>query len=111
MTGAHLVVEQKVTPNHQVIGVTFQIRGRKEGAIRSSVFEIDIGTEIPLVRRRNEADANSAGVDLAVEVGIRHFEDFIKAVPDPGHTLARARQPLAQLQQKSPEIGHCSRCP
>jgi hypothetical protein len=76
MTGAHLVVEQKVTPNHQVIGVAFQIRDRKEGALRSSVFEIDIGTEIPLVRRRNEADENSAGVDLAGEVGIRHFEDL-----------------------------------
>jgi hypothetical protein len=76
MTGAHLVVEPKVTTNHQVIGVTFQVRDRKEGTVRSSVFEIDIGTGIPLVRSRNEADENSAGVDLADKVGIRHFEDL-----------------------------------
>ena len=76
MTGAHLVVEPKVTTNHHIIGVTFQIRDREEGTVRSSLFEIDIGTEIPLVRRRNEADENSAGADLADKVGLRHFEDL-----------------------------------
>ncbi len=76
MTGAHLVVDPKVTTNHQVVGVTFQIRDRKEGTVRSSIFEIDIGTELPLVRRGNEADEKSAGVDIADEVGIRKFEDL-----------------------------------
>lgn len=80
MTGAQLVVHPKVTTNHQVIGVAFQIRDRKEGAARSSIFEIDIGIELPLVRSRNEADENSAGADLANEVGVRKFEDLTTSV-------------------------------
>jgi hypothetical protein len=76
ITGAHLVVDPKVTTDHRVIGVTFQIRDRKEGTVRSSVFEIDIGTEVPLVRSRNEAHEKSAGVDLADAVGVREFEDL-----------------------------------
>jgi hypothetical protein len=76
MTAAHLVVNPKVTTNHQVVGVTFQIRDRKERTVQSSIFEIDIGTGLPLVRSRTEADEKSAGVDLADEVGVRKFEDL-----------------------------------
>lgn len=80
MTGAQLVVHPKVTTNHQVIGVTFQIRDRKEGTVRSSIFEIDIGTELPLVRYRKEGDESPAGADLADEVGVREFEDLNTSV-------------------------------
>ncbi len=76
MTGAHLVVNPKVTTNHQVVGVTFQIRDRKERTVQSSIFEIDIGIELPLVRSHKEADEELAGVDLADEVGVRKFEDL-----------------------------------
>jgi hypothetical protein len=75
MTEARLVVNPKVT-NHEVAGVTFQIRDREEKAVQSSVYEIDIGMEIPLVRSRKEADEQSAGVDLADQVGVRKFEDL-----------------------------------
>jgi hypothetical protein len=75
MTGAHLVVNPKVT-NHEVVGVTFQIRDREEKAVHSSVYEIDIGTEIPLVRSRQEADEKPTGVDLADKVGVQKFEDL-----------------------------------
>ncbi len=80
MTGALLVVHPKVTSNHQTIGVTFQVRDRKEGNVRSSVFEIDIGTELPLVRSRKETDENAAGADRAGEVGVRKFEDLNTSV-------------------------------
>ena len=76
MTGAHLVVNPKVTTDHQVVGVTFQVRDRKERTVRSSVYEIDIGMELPLVRSRQETDETSAGVDLAGMVGVRKFEDL-----------------------------------
>jgi len=75
MTGARLIVNPKVT-NHEVAGVTFQIRDREEKAVQSSVYDIDIGTEIPLVRSRREADEQSAGVDLADRVGMRKFQDL-----------------------------------
>jgi hypothetical protein len=75
MTEARLVVNPKVT-NDEVAGVTFQIRDREEKAVHSSVYEIDIGMESPLVRSRKEADEQSAGVDLADQVGVRKFEDL-----------------------------------
>jgi hypothetical protein len=75
ITGARLVVNPKVT-NHEVAGVTFQIRDREEKTVPSSVYEIDIGMEIPLVRRRKEADEQSSGVNLADEVGVLKFEDL-----------------------------------
>ena len=75
LTKARLVVNPKAT-NHEVVGVTFQIRDLEEKVIHSSVYEIDIGAEIPLVRSRKEADEQSAGVDLADEVGVRKFEDL-----------------------------------
>ena len=75
LTKARLVVNPKAT-YHEVVGVTFQIRDLEEKVIHSSVYEIDIGTEIPLVRSRKEADEQSAGVDLADEVGVRKFEDL-----------------------------------
>jgi hypothetical protein len=56
--------------------VTFQIRDRKERTVQSSIFEIDIGIELPLVRSHKEADEESAGVDLADEVGVRKFENL-----------------------------------
>ena len=75
LTKARLVVNPKAT-NHEVVGVTFQIRDLEEKVIHSSVYEIDIGTEIPLVRRRKEADEQSSGVNLADEVGVLKFEDL-----------------------------------
>jgi hypothetical protein len=76
MTGVHLVVNPKVTNSHQVVGVAFQIRDRQDGAIRGSIFEINIGTEIPLVRSYNEPNEESGGIDLSDRVGIRTFEDL-----------------------------------
>ena len=75
MTGARLVINPKVT-NHEVVGVTFQIRDLEGKAVHSSVYEIDIGTEIPLVRSRKEADERSTGVDLAYQVRVRKFADL-----------------------------------
>jgi hypothetical protein len=40
------------------------------------IFAIDIGIELPLIRSHKEADEESAGVDLADEVGVRKFEDL-----------------------------------
>src|SRR5712691_1117813 len=42
---------------------------------------------------------------LALHAQISHPR-HIKSVPDRRHTVARARQPLAQLRQKSNEIEH-----
>jgi hypothetical protein len=80
LTGVHLVVEPKIAADHQVDGVTFQIRDQNDKTVRSSIFEIDIGTEIPLIRRHNAADARPSGVDLAGELGVRKFEDLNKSV-------------------------------
>jgi hypothetical protein len=60
---------------------------------------------------RRHRGSDGEGARGAQEQRRPHSPSGIKAVPDRGHTLARAAAPLVQLRQKSHEIGHCSRCP
>ena len=77
MTGQQLIVTPQLTAAREVVGVAFQICDPQDQTMRSSIYEIDIGTAVPVISRRKDADAAPGiGDDLAERIGVRKFEDL-----------------------------------